>query len=235
MQQFGSLAQYLLDFLFPLCCTYCKQHGYALCPSCVALIPPLQTPLCQKCCTPFMNDTFCRRCFSYPLQLNGLRIVSTYQEPLRSSIHMFKYGGNKRLGAPLGALLAQAYTTYSMQADCLIPVPLHPRREQERGYNQAQILAQTCATHLHLPVYTSLLHRVRLTRAQVHLSLQDRQHNVFDAFRCDPASATRIVANRRIIIIDDVCTTGSTLAACATPLFQAGAREVWGLVLARPL
>ena len=148
---------------------------------------------------------------------------------------MFKYDGNRRLGDPLGTLLAQTYTIYGMQADCFIPVPLHPQRERERGYNQAQILAQACATYLHLPVYTTLLRRTRFTYAQVHLSLQDRQHNVADAFQCDPASATRTLTNRRIIIVDDVCTTGSTLAACAAPLFRAGAKEVWGLVLARPI
>jgi ComF family protein len=169
------------------------------------------------------------------LRFNGLRIAGAYQEPLRSYIHMFKYRDKKRLGDPLGALLAQTYSTYRMQADCLIPVPLHPQREQERGYNQAQILAQVCATRLHLPVYTTLLHRVRLTHAQAHLSLQDRQHNVLDAFQCDQTYATRILTNRRIIIVDDVCTTSSTLAACAAPLFLAGAREVWGLVLARPI
>lgn len=235
MQQFGAIAQSLLDFLFPPCCARCEKSGYVLCPSCLALIEPLRPPLCRKCCAPLMQSSLCQRCSSHPLQLNGLRIVSNYQEPLRSYIHMFKYDGNKRLGDPLGALLARAYTTYAMQADCIIPVPLHPAREQERGYNQAQILAQACATHLGLPVYTNLLHRIRSTRSQAHLSWQDRQQNVFAAFQCNQARATRMIAHRRIIIVDDVCTTGSTLAACAAPLFLAGASEVWGLVLARPV
>ncbi|MBA2680676.1 MAG: ComF family protein, partial [Ktedonobacteraceae bacterium] len=130
MQKFGAITQYLLDFLFPPRCVRCKKSGHVLCPSCLALIEPLRPPLCQKCCTPLGSQSFCRRCSSHPLQLNGLRIASTYQEPLRSYIHMFKYDGNRRLGAPLGTLLAQTYKTYNMQADCIIPVPLHPEREQ---------------------------------------------------------------------------------------------------------
>ncbi len=235
MQQFGTIAQYLLDFLFPPFCVRCKKSGNVLCPSCLALVEPLRPPLCWKCCTPLREWGFCQRCYSHPLPLNGLRIVSNYQEPLRSYIHMFKYGRNKRLGVPLGMLLAQAYKTYSMQADCIIPVPLHPEREQERGYNQAQVLAQACAASLDLPVYTTLLQRVRPTRSQVHLSWQDRQQNVLAAFQCDQARTTRLLAHRRVIIVDDVCTTGSTLAACAVPLFLAGVSEVWGLALARPV
>ncbi len=235
MQQFGAIAQYLLDFLFPPRCARCEKSGYPLCPSCLALMEPLRPPLCRKCCAPLVKSAFCQRCYSHPLQLNGLRIVGNYQEPLRSYIHMFKYEGNKRLGTPLGALLARAYRTYAMQADCIIPVPLHPAREQERGYNQAQILAQSCATDLGLPIYTTLLHRIRSTHSQVHLSWQDRQQNVLAAFECNQARATRMIARRRIIIVDDVCTTGSTLAACAAPLFLAGASEVWGLTLARPV
>ena len=235
MQQFGAFAQYLLDVLFPPRCARCKKSGHVLCPSCLAMIEPLRPPLCRMCCTPLPKNNFCRRCSSQPLQLNGLRIASNYQEPLRSYIHMFKYDGNRRLGVPLGALLAQTYKTYRMQADCIIPVPLHPKREQERGYNQAQVLAQVCATHLSLPIYTSLLQRIRPTSSQVHLSWQDRQQNVLAAFQCDQARAKREIAHRRIVIIDDVCTTGSTLAACAAPLFRAGASEVWGLTLARPV
>lgn len=235
MQQFGAVAQYLLDFLFPPHCVRCKKSGHVLCPSCLALIEPLRPPLCRKCCTPLATNNFCLRCSSNNLQLNGLRIVSNYQEPLRSYIHKFKYDGNRRLGIPLGALLAQAYKTYMMQADCIIPVPLHPERERERGYNQAQILAQACAAHLNLPVYTTLLYRTRPTSSQVHLSWQDRQQNVLAAFQCDPVRAKREIAHRRVVLVDDVCTTGSTLAACAAPLFQAGASEVWGLALARPI
>ena len=235
MQQFGAIAQHLLDFLFPPHCVRCKRSGHVLCPSCAALIKPLHPPLCQKCCTPLLTNTFCRRCSSQPLHLNGLRIASNYTEPLRSYIHMFKYNGNRRLGTPLGALLAQAYKVHRMEADCIIPVPLHPERERERGYNQSQILALACAAQLNLPVHTTLLQRTRPTSSQVHLSWQDRQQNVRAAFQYDSARAEQEIAHRRIVLVDDVCTTGSTLSACAAPLFQAGASEVWGLALARPM
>jgi ComF family protein len=236
MWELKKTALYLLDFLFPPCCIGCKQHGSLLCPACLACIQLLQAPLCRRCCTPLRDTTYaCQRCYQHPLQFSGLRVVGTYQEPLRSYIHAFKYDGHKRLADPLGNLLTQMYNAYAMHVDVIIPVPLHPEKELLRGYNQAQLLAEVCARNLHLPVYTSILQRTRPTQAQVHLSLQERQDNVRGAFQCRQDAATKTVADRKILVIDDVCTTGSTLAACAQPLLQAGAREVWALVLARPL
>jgi ComF family protein len=167
--------------------------------------------------------------------MSGLRIASLYQGPLRSCIHALKYQGNKRLAAPLGTILAQAYRLYGMQADLMIPVPLHKTREQERGFNQAQLLAEECARRLTIPLNLQLLERTRPTQVQAHLTASERQQNVAGAFECQPEAATKQLLERKIIVIvDDVCTTGATLEACAAPLFAAGARAVWGLVLARP-
>jgi predicted amidophosphoribosyltransferase len=104
-----------------------------------------------------------------------------------------------------------------------------------RFQNQSQLLAKVCATQLHVPLETSLLTRVRPTAAQVNLKPSERQRNVANAFRCTSPSSIQMVKGKRIVLIDDVCTTGATLGACAAPLFAAGAQSVWGLVLARPL
>ena len=234
-QRIQSLSLQLLDVLFPPQCGGCKRSGHVLCPSCIARIQPLPSPLCQHCSTPLSPNGACKTCYYHRLNLSGLRAVGTFQEPLRAAIHALKYNGNTRLAQPLGHLLAQAYITHNIQADIIVPVPLHSERERQRGYNHAHLLAQVCSSALGIPLHAQLLARQRATAAQVDLKLSDRRQNVAGAFVCSPAFATGALFKRKILIIDDVCTTGSTLEACAAPLFAAGAMSVWGLVLARPV
>jgi ComF family protein len=139
------------------------------------------------------------------------------------------------MARPLGTLLAQTYQQTRLAADMIIPVPLHTERQQQRGYNQAQLLAEVCSAELGIPLHISLLTRVRATTAQTHLPISERLRNVAGAFVLHPKSNVRALSKSNILLIDDVCTTGATLEACATPLFAAGANTVWGLVLARPL
>ncbi|SRR6266446_2617196 len=226
--------QSMLDILFPPRCVGCQKSGHVLCPSCISQIPPLTPPVCQRCSTPFTVGGICKQCQYRPPNLSGLRAVSIYQEPLRACIHALKYDGNTRLAEPLGQLLAQAYLNYGMQTDAVIPVPLHSERQQQRGYNHAYLLAAACSNHIGIPLYNDILVRHRATSAQVGLNSGNRRQNVAGAFLCTSAFATHVLYGRTILIIDDVYTTGATLEACAAPLFAAGARAVWGLVLARP-
>ena len=230
-----SLSRQCLDILFPPRCAGCNCRGHILCSSCIAQIQPLPSPLCQHCSTPLSWNGACKTCYYHRLSLSGLRAVGAFQEPLRGYIHALKYRGNTRLAQPLGHLLAQAFVTYNIQADMIVPVPLHSERERQRGYNHAYLLAQVCSLELGIPLYTDLLTRQRPTLAQVDLNPAERRQNVAGAFVCTPAFATGALFKRRILIVDDVCTTGSTLEACAAPIFAAGAIAVWCLVLARPL
>jgi ComF family protein len=224
-----------VDLFFPPHCAHCKRSGQILCSTCYTNILLLSPPFCQHCHTPLASNNLCYKCTYHLLQFNGLRIVGPYQDPLRSYIHALKYNGNKRLAQPLGTLLAQTYKCTRLTADMIIPVPLHTERQQQRGYNQAQLLAEVCSAELDIPLHVSLLTRVRATTAQVQLPMSERQRNMTGAFLLHPKSNTRAVSKRNILLIDDVCTTGATLEACAAPLFAAGANMVWGLVLARPL
>ena len=227
--------QQLLDVLFPVHCAGCQRSGHVLCPSCIAQIQPLPSPFCQRCGIPLSPDGKCKDCQYHLLKLSGQRAVSAYQEPLRTCIHALKYYGNTQLAEPLGVLLAQAYSRYSIQADIMIPVPLHSERQRQRGYNHASLLARACSARSGIPLQEGVLVRHRATVAQVDLNPKDRYQNVAGAFLCTAAFATGALYGRRIVIIDDVSTTGATLEACAAPLFAAGVEAVWGLVLARPL
>jgi ComF family protein len=229
-----NLFQPILDMLFPVHCAGCQRIGHVLCPTCVAEIHPLPSPMCDFCGTPLSTYGSCKTCQYHRPDLSGLRAVSLYEEPLRGCIHGLKYDGNTRLAFPLGLLLAQAFHRYALQADMLIPVPLHSERQKQRGFNHASLLAEACSAKISVPLNKNILIRHRATVAQVDLHPRERYQNVAGAFVCS-SSAKSFLKGRRILIIDDVSTTGAALEACATPLFDAGAKEVWGLVLARPL
>ncbi len=200
-QYIQNLTQQFLDIVFPPRCASCKRSGYILCPSCIALIQPLPAPLCQHCNAPLSPSGACKACYYHRLGLSGLRAIGLYQEPLRGYIHAMKYKGNTRLAQPLGELLAQAYARYNLQADAIVPVPLHSERERQRGYNHACLLARACSAKLGIPLHTDLLLRSRATLAQVDLKHGERRQNVAGAFVCPPPFATGALLNRRILIV----------------------------------
>lgn len=227
--------QRLLDLLFPPQCAICRHGGHVLCAQCLSALQPLRPPLCPHCGTQLFYNTPCRNCQYGVVRLSLLRVFGSYQGSLRLCIHALKYDGQKRLAQPLGSLLAQAYKEYNLQADLILPVPLHKERERQRGYNQTALLARQCASEAGVPLREDILLRHRATAAQASLKAHERQHNVEGAFACRPQFANGALSGRTILLIDDVCTTGATLEACAMSLFAVGAKKVCGLVLARPM
>ena len=152
----------------------------------------------------------------------------SYEGLLREWIHLYKYGRIKTMARPLGELLARAVPR-DEQFDAIVPVPLHWRRQWQRGFNQSELLARGLSHRLGIPVVKAL-RRVRATEAQAGLSNTGRRRNVTAAFR---ARRGRSLAGRRILLIDDVMTTGSTGAACAIALKRAGAARVALVTVAR--
>ncbi|WP_052888471.1 ComF family protein [Thermogemmatispora carboxidivorans] len=223
----------MLDLLFPPRCAGCASSGSLLCPVCLGAIARLQEQRCSRCALPSHGPT-CRRCRFSGSSLFALQAVALYEEPLRSCIHRLKYQGHTRLAQPLGNMLASCYRRYHLRADFVVAVPLHPERERQRGYNHARLLADVCAHELGLPCAHSLLQRVRVTAAQAGLSISERQQNVIGAFYCQPQGRDLSLPGSTVLLIDDVCTTGATLEACATALLQRGAATVQALVLAIP-
>ncbi|MBK8251434.1 MAG: ComF family protein [Polyangiaceae bacterium] len=148
---------------------------------------------------------------------------------MANAVRRFKYGGRTDLAQPLGRLLVRAVEYTSLEADLVIPVPLHPRRLVTRGYNQAALLGAFVADLTRAPLRTNVLKRSRDTAHQAWLGRAQRLVNLQDAFEIKRPEA---VAGRRVVLVDDVCTTGATLAACCNALMKAGAIEVTALVVA---
>jgi ComF family protein len=144
-------------------------------------------------------------------------------------IHELKYNGRRELAEPLAELTAKAWGDGLFPVDCMVPVPLHPRRLRERGYNQAALISKRLAVDIGLPVLPGVLVRSRMTESQTRLNAFDRRQNVDGAFDVPGAECD----GRSVLLVDDVCTTGSTLQACADALRLAGAVGVYALTVAR--
>jgi ComF family protein len=168
-------------------------------------------------------------CRHAPATLTGIRSAAWFKGPLRQAIHAFKYSGQTALAVPLGHILEVGWANGNLPAEAIVPVPLHPARLRERGYNQAALLARRLALATRLPVVEEGLRRTRATAVQMTLGAAERKLNVAGAFEGAPGR----LAGRRVVLIDDVCTTGATLEACSVALREAGAAAVWALTLAR--
>lgn len=211
----SSVVGTILNLLFPPHCVGCGTRGAWLCPSCMDDILFFEPPW-----PPLLDEI-------YPLQ--GVRAAAHLSSPLRQAIHRFKYGGLRVLSPVLGEMLYDCWDAEPWPVDVIVPVPLHPQRQRERGYNQSALLARELAHHTRLPVAEGTLLRITPTPPQVGLKAIERAENVRGAFRCQNDA----LAKKQVLLVDDVLTTGATLRACAEALLQGEAQAVWGLTLAR--
>ncbi|MGQ9490599.1 MAG: ComF family protein [Anaerolineae bacterium] len=218
----------LLDVLYPPRCPGCGRLGMLFCPACLARIEPMPAPACPRCGRPGPDDKLCPDCLATPSPLDAIVSAAVFAPPLRNAIHQLKYENNRSLAEPLAALMATAWSRVPSPVDLIVPVPLHRQRLAERGYNQAALLARNLAEAVGVLVDERALVRARPTLQQVGLGREERIRNVAGAFSC-----RRDVVGRRVLLVDDVCTTGSTLEACAEALRQGGAAWVGGFTLAR--
>lgn len=218
--------------LFPPRCIGCRQSGVWLCAQCRKQIKPLPAPNCVLCggSIPNKRDKYCARCRADPLQIDGIRSAVDFAGLAREAVHKFKYNHMQALSSPLADIMADYLARKPLSFDVIVPVPLHSSRQRERGYNQAELLARALGDRLQQPVWNGALRRVRKTRPQVGLTAAERRENVTAAFACVETRVT----GRRVLLIDDVCTTGATLEACSLALQRQNVASVWGLTLARP-
>jgi ComF family protein len=225
-----SVRSQFLDFLFPPRCIRCRRVGTWLCAECLDQIPRVEPPFCSRCGAAVAVGELCNRCRTSPLRIECMRSAVYFEGALREAIHQLKYYGRAVLAGPLGDLMATYWLQNPMPADVLVPVPLHTARLRERGYNQAALLAREMSRQVGLAVDEQTLIRQRATAPQVELDAAQRRENVHDAFHCVGSG----LAGKRVLLIDDVCTTGATLEACAIALYDEGeARGVQALTLAR--
>ncbi len=221
----------VLDVLFPARCVGCGAYGAFLCQSCQAELPRARPPRCPICWRPQPRAAPCGRCREERPAFQGVRSLYLYQGAAREAVHALKYNYVSALAQPMARLMA-AYVEEeeAIEADLLAAVPLYVRRQRLRGYNQSLLLARELSRLCGLPLAERGLARRRNTPPQARSAdAEARKRNVADAFVAD----RRRVEGKRVLLIDDVMTTGATLDACAGALRQAGAASVWALTFAR--
>ncbi len=236
------LARHLLDFILPTSCAYCGSRlGESpipfFCSSCWADFTLLQGPVCSCCGKPFESpealthspDHECGTCrLNRPFFDQSLS-VGYFEGSLREAIHQFKYRPCRALGKPLGQWM-QSNIRLISNIDLFIPVPLHAKRLKKRGFNQSLLLALQINKEYKIPISYDNLVRIKPTKPQVDLSSDDRVKNVADAFTVQNSA---LIKEKKIILVDDVLTTGATMNECARVLKDAGAGQVTALTLAR--
>jgi ComF family protein len=238
------LWRFVLDLIFPIRCVGCGEHGDFLCVDCLPRIQLLREQNCPVCWRPNVGGQTCLRCRKKS-PLTGLIVAGGYHKNsiLERAIKQIKY----RFSAPLASRLSELLVAIALRNVVLQQyggpenfvftfVPMHDKREKLRGFNQAKLLAIETTKKLELPLQ-DLLIRTRVTRQQAKLHRAERLKNLVGAFAMNSGRPEMgelpSLAGQRIIVIDDVATTGATLIECAKVLKKAGASQVWGLVLAR--
>jgi ComF family protein len=203
--------------------------GVSFCAGCRAQVELIVPPTCRRCGCALPEEGLCSRCRELASDLERIAAVAVYADPLRPAIHALKYGNNIPLATPLGALMVEAWQRGGLpQTDLIVPVPLHSRRQAERGYNQSVLLARVLGRGVDVPVDDHTLIRRRATPPQVGLGFSERRQNVEGAFACRGD-----LRGKTVVVVDDVCTTGATLEACAAALRASSAAGVWAFTLAR--
>jgi competence protein ComFC len=221
-----------LDWVFPPHCAGCGELGERWCTTCRQSLTLLIPPLCSRCGVPLpgnISADLCQECGAVTPCYTSSRSVCAYTGAARKAVHRLKYGREIGIGEALSIHMLQLLNTLSWSIDMVTCVPLSKARMQQRGYNQSALLARPIALGLRVPFQPLLLRKTREVPSQVGLSSQDRRRNVEDAFE----SGRLLHSSSRILVIDDVFTTGSTMNACARALFDAGAQQIYGLTFAR--
>jgi ComF family protein len=231
----------LLHAVLPAHCRTCEKGldddpVPFFCRACWATIKPITGPCCPRCGRPFRSGVallhsplhLCGACRLRPPAFTRAWSFYRYEPPLQDAIHLFKYHRKVALAGALGELMNTAWTDIP-EVDTVIPVPLHPSRLREREFNQSLLLADRVARSLHRPVSWTALLRVRATEPQTELRRAGRLKNLRRAFIV-PDQAR--VAGKRILLVDDVLTTGTTVNECAKALRKAGAGQVYVATLA---
>jgi ComF family protein len=251
------LRNFLFDLFFPLECIGCQAPDTWLCPKCFRALPINNRSYCPACSKKNQHSNYCQKCSS-DYWLDGIWTASDYNNAVIAElIKKYKYNFAKNLNTLLGQLLIIYFTqllesyhfrlgsdenidiNISKQISTPLPilwlsntivvsVPLHKKRLQWRGFNQAELIANIFCRHFGLKLKSSLLIRKRYTKPQMRLKKEKRLKNLLSAFAYNGEN----LKHRPVILIDDVATTGSTLNECAKVLKQNGASEVWGLVVA---
>ena len=238
MRAMRAVVDLVAGVALPQSCAACHEpvEGAGLCANCWSKLSFIAPPYCERLGIPFAFDAgpglLSMEAIADPPAYGRARAAVRYDEIARTLVHAFKYGDRLDLAPLMGGWMANAGRPLLADADALVPVPLHWRRQWARRFNQSAVLAEVIAKASHRKVAHGLVKRVKPTPQQVGLNKSARAENVQGAFRV-PAESRMEIKGRRLVLVDDVLTSGATIDSCARALLRAGAASVDVLVFAR--
>ena len=225
----AELKRIALDLLFPPYCIGCGREGDFICNKCQESLTFVVPPICNKCGRPLSTGPKCSHCTNEQTEIDGIRAPFAFEGLVRQAIHRLKYQNIRALSGIFAMFLYDCFNKNALSSDVLVPVPLHPKRLRERGYNQSHLLARELSRLCNLQVVGDCLVRCVNTPPQAQSSgVNERRENIHNAFKC----RNDRLDGKHILLIDDVATSGYTLNTCAKELKSSGAKSVWGLVVA---
>jgi ComF family protein len=223
-----KLERLALNLFFPPWCVGCGREGKYICDSCRVTLPYISPPVCTTCGRPLTVEKTCPGCIDDPV-IDGIRAPFIFAGIIRKAVHELKYRNLKSIAPLLAGYLYDFLNDNPLPTDVLAPVPVHNKRLRERGYNQSSLIVRELSSLNGMPINEDCLVRKVNTPPQVRTaSAKERRQNIAEAFACVDSS----LAGKRVLLVDDVSTSGATLNACAGALKAAGAASVWGLALA---
>lgn len=235
MKSYQSYASHLVDILFPRRCPVCDDivipRGKLICDTCMKKLSFVKQPLCKKCGKEVsaMETELCLDCTKHRRSFQYGRALMNYDERARHSMAQIKYKNKREYLDFYGEAICARYegVIRRMEADALVPVPVHPSRMKQRGFNQAQALAERIGERMKIPVCPALLTRNKKTLPQKQLNPMERLKNLEEAF----VPGIKPEQVNSVILVDDIYTTGSTIEACARALLKAGVKRVYFLTI----
>ena len=233
MKKFNKEA--ILNILYPRRCPVCggivKPTGKLICPACFRELSFVKSPTCKKCGKEIEDETmeFCEDCMNHRHVYEYGAALLNYNDAAKNSMVQIKYHNKREYLDFYGAVLAVRHerTIRKMNVDVIIPVPIHPSRRRKRGFNQAEVLAKIMGERLGIPVRTDLLKRTKKTLPQKELSAGERLKNLSGAFQAEEVPKEI----RRVLLVDDIYTTGSTIEACTRALKASGVQTIYFVVI----
>lgn len=220
----------IADWVYPPTCASCGLLGYRFCPECLSKVNPINFDYCIYCGDKKIeNQNLCGNCENQKFAYKDSASWAEYEGSIREAIHDLKYHNNLGLGDFFSPYLIQLIEKKNWHFDLVVPVPLSKGRMKQRGFNQAALVAKPISRYFRVPFSGSALIRTKETPSQIDLSAHERITNLRDAFFGNTAK----LKGKKVVIVDDIITTGSTMKYCSQSLLDSGASEVYAISIAR--
>ena len=228
-EKIRKLLEKVVDWVYPPHCVNCGEPGALICENCLSQLQPVGEHFCPTCGKPLKPRHFCRHCSGAEFPFQSSRAPYLYEGPAKAMIKALKYKGTLALVPIMAKKLSDFWmTNLQWDTDLTVPVPLARDRKAQRGFNQSDLIAKAFCRNTGLKYDPRALMKIRETLQQVGLNAEERRENLSGAFAAEPS----LVREKRILLIDDVMTTGSTFAECSAALLEAGASTVMCLSVA---